>query len=516
MEIQEKNHTYTVEEIESIRKENLHLSEENRLLKLKTEALEKQVELLTEQLRLLNLRLFGKKTEQQPEPDQIFDEDPDADIEDNDDVAADATTTVAAHERKRRSVGRKIDTSKLPREQIIYELTAEEKTCSCGGMFKKFGEDTSEQLEYIPAQIKVVEHICSKYSCTGCESVKTATKPEMPMPKCMAAPSLVTAVIIQKFEHHLPWYRQSKIFAQDGIDIPDNTICNWFLQAGEALELLREAFDDQLNHTGLLQIDETPVRVLHKKTKAYMWCYNSCDLDNKFILFEYNNSRSSEVLNDNLKNYQGIIQTDGYAGYTALGKKPGVVSLICWAHCRRKFAEVVKISNKTGKAHEMIILIGMLYKIESDARELKLDSNARKKLRQQKTPPILQKICKLAKAITASSKSALGRAVFYLLDHWRELVMYVKYGEAEIDNNWVENKIRPFALGRKNWMFIGNERAGITAAFFYSILQTCRMHNIDARKYLIYILFQAGKMRRGEIEPRALLPQFIDKKMLSD
>jgi len=510
MEIQGKNHTYAIEEMESIRKDNLYLSEENKLLKLKIEALEKQVSLLTEQLRLLNLRLFGKKTEQQPEPDQIFDEDPDADTEDPDG----ATTTVTAHERKRRSVGRKIDTSKLPREQVIYELTAEEKTCSCGGMFKKFGEDTSEQLEYIPAQIKVIEYICSKYSCTYCESVKTASKPEMPMPKCMAAPSLVTAVIIQKFEHHLPWYRQSKIFAQDGIDIPDNTICNWFLQAGEILEPLSKVFNDQLNHSGLLQIDETPVKVLHKKTKAYMWCYHSCNPDNKFVLFEYNNSRSSKVLNDNLKNYQGIIQADGYAGYIALGKKPGVVSLICWAHCRRKFAEVVKISNKTGKAHEMVVLISELYKIESDARELKLDPSARKKLRQQKTPPILQKIRKLAKAITASSKSALGKAVFYLLDHWRALVMYVKYGEAEIDNNWVENKIRPFALGRKNWMFIGNERAGITAAFFYSILQTCRMHNIDARKYLIYILFQAGKMRRNEIDPRSLLPQFIDKKLL--
>ena len=166
------------------------------------------------------------------------------------------------------------------------------------------------------------------------------------------------------------------------------------------------------------------------------------------FLFEYNNSRSSEVLNENLKNYKGIAQTDGYSGYIALGKKAGVVSLICWAHCRRKFAEVVKISNAKGKAHEMVLLIGMLYKIESDARELKLDPNARKKLRQQTAPPVLQKIHKLAKAITASSKSALGKAVYYLLDHWRELVMYVKYGEAEIDNNWVENKIRPFALGR--------------------------------------------------------------------
>ncbi len=515
MEIRQENNYCSPENIALIIETNRKLSDEILQLKSNLEEAEKRIVLLIEQVKLGRLRHFGKKTETsgQLQLELVFDE-----IEESKDEAIieaieEATETII-YTRKKKTVGRKIETSNLPREQIVYDLTEEEKHCKCGGRLEKFGEDRSEQLEYIPAQIKVIERICSKYSCNCCETVKTAAKPEMPIAKSMAAPSLITDVIIKKYEHHLPWYRQSKIFAQDGIDIPANTICNWFLQAGEALEPLKTALKDQLNHIGILQVDETPVKVLKKESKGYMWCYHSCEPKNKFILFEYNNSRESQFVNANLKNYRGILQTDGYSGYDSIGKKDGIIKLGCWAHCRRKFADVVKISSTSGKAHEVIKWISKLYQIESLIREQHLDFAARKKLRQDQAPPILEKIYDLVTKSTASSKSALGKAMLYTVNQWEELNKYINHGEAEIDNNLVENQIRPFAIGKKNWMFIGNENAGHTAAFFYSILQTCRINNIDARKYLIYVLLQAGKMRRGELDPNILLPQFIDKSLL--
>ncbi|TAL62417.1 MAG: IS66 family transposase [Legionella sp.] len=510
-----ENHSYTPENIALLIETNAALSKENSQLKAKLEATEEKLTWFIEQIKLGKQRQFGKASETsgQLQLELVFDEAEES-VEAKE-TEEPADTETITYTRKKKTVGRKIDTDQLPREQIIYDLTEEEKHCKCGGQLEKFGEDKSEQLEYIPAQLKVIEHICSKYTCRSCETIKTASKPEMPIAKCMAAPSLITEVIIKKYEHHLPWYRQSKIFAQEGIDIPANTICNWFLQAGEVLFPLQSALKEQLNNTKVLQADETPVKVLQDNIRGYMWCYHSCEPQNRFVLFEYNDSRSGKVVSDNLKDYQGILQTDGYSGYNGMRAKVGVINLGCWAHCRRKFADVVKISTSTGKAHEAMKWIGKLYQIESIAREQGYDFAVRKKLRQDQAPPILEKIHKLVAQSTASSKSVLGSAITYTLNQWKYLVKYVDYGEAEIDNNWVENQIRPFAIGRKNWMLIGNERAAKTAAFFYSIIQTCRLNNIDPRKYLIYVLSQVGNMRRGDINPSGLLPQFIDKTLLS-
>jgi len=518
MELRHEKHSYTPENIALLIETNSRLSEENSQLKNHLEAAEKKIELLIEQIKLGKQRQFGKKNESSEhlQLELVFDETEEAAEDDKAEATEEPITTeTITYTRNKKTVGRKIDTSKLPREQIIYDLTEEEKhCCQCGGQLEKFGEDRSEQLEYIPAQIKVIEHICSKYTCRCCETVTTASKPEMPIAKSMAAPSLIAEVIIKKYEHHLPWYRQSKIFTQDGIDIPANTICNWFMQAGEVLLPLKDTLKKQLNNTGVLQADETPVKVLQENIHGYMWAYHSCKPDNRFIIFEYNDSRSGKVASDALKDYQGILQSDGYSGYNGMRARDDVISLGCWAHCRRHFADVVKISSSAGKAHEVMKWISKLYQIESQAKEQGFNFAVRKKMRQEQAPPILQKIHYLITQSTPPSKSALGKAITYALNQWKYLTKYVDYGEAEIDNNLIENQIRPFALGRKNWMFIGNEKSAQTAAFFYSLIQTCRMNNIDARKYLIYVLTQAGNMRRGEVNPSNLLPQFIDKTLL--
>jgi transposase len=508
-----KNIALSQENLTCLLDQNAELSQKISTLEQRLVELEKREAYLVEQLKLGRLRKFGKQTDN---PNQlwlfnledIFDEGTIEEVKPEEQEKETITYT-----RTKKSVGRKLDTSKLPRKQIVYDLPQEEKTCSCcGNELEKIGVDKSEQIEYIPAQLSVLEHVCNKYTCRHCETIKTAKKPEST--KCMAAPSLIADVIVKKLEHHLPWYRQSKIFTQDGLDIPANTICNWYLQSGKLLDKLEEALKSQLNNIHLLQVDETTVKVLKPETKGYMWVYHSYGANNKFVLFDYNDSRCSDVVNTTLENYTGILQADGYSGYNSIGSKKAVIRIGCWAHCRRKFVEVVKLSEVKGKAYKVVELIKELYKVEAEAREQNLSYQARQILRQARSKEVLENIHDLLSKITSSTQSALGKAVTYALNQWEYLIRYVDYGEAEIDNNWAENQIRPFALGRRNWLFIGNKESAKIASFFYSIIQTCRLNNIDPRKYLIYVLNNAGKIRREEVDLNTMLPQFIDPKLL--
>lgn len=480
------------------------------------EELKNKYNYLLEQIRLMKQRQFGKKSEQQIEgvvqQEIVFD---DLDPKEKLVEIEEASTETISYTRQKKKAGRNIDTSNLPREQITHDLSAEEKICGCCGKeLEKIGEDRSEQLEYIPEQLKVIEHINPKYTCRNCETIKAAKKPESPLPKSMAGASLISNVIVKKYDHHLPWYRQAKIFNQSGLDIPANTIGNWFMESGEVLSPLSEALWNEITETKVLQADETKVKVLADDIKGYMWGYHSCDPTNRFVVFEYNQSRSAQVVSNTLENYKGILQTDGYSGYNKVGDKEGVVHVGCWAHCRRKFIEVIKITNKTGTAHEIVGLIKKLYDIEDMGRTKGMLALERKELRKKEAKPILEKIHKCLTKSNAPPQSGIGSAINYALNQWKYLERYIEHGEVEIDNNWIENQIRPFALGRKNWLFVGNKRAADIAAFFYSLIQTCKLNNIDTQKYLTYVLRQVGRMRRCEVDPKTLLPQFINRNLL--
>ena len=264
----------------------------------------------------------------------------------------------------------------------------------------------------------------------------------------------------------------------------------------------------------MLQVDETPVTVLKPHKEGYMWAYHSCDPNNRFIMFEFSLTRASENVNRRLNEFQGLLQTDGYSGYNGLRQKPGVINFGCWDHLRRKFTDVIKISgnNKSGKAGDMLLIIAKLYDIE---REIKgKNFTERKEVRQKRSKPILELIHQRLQKIHAPPQSVLGKAVQYALNQWPYLSRYIDYGEVEISNCWVENQIRPFAVGRRNWLFVGNEQSANKSALLYSLIQTCKLNNIDSRKYLKYVLNQAHKMRRKEIDPVSLLPQFIDRNLL--
>ncbi len=494
------------------------LAEKNSVIAekdLQITKLENQIRWFKEQIKLGQQRQFGRSTEQSSTLVQ-------AEIIFNDEAAAEEETTeteavehITYTRHKKKSCGRQLDTTLLPRERRVHDLTDEEKKCVCGCMMEKIGEETSEQIDHVPEQLKVIEYVRYTYACRPCETIKTAAKSESPIPKSMATATLITDVIIKKYEHHLPLYRQSKIFTQQGLAIPDNTLGNWVMQAAEVLSPLGEAAWEQLNDIHRLQCDETPVKILKPDKEGYMWVYHSTEPNNRFILFEFTLTRSGENPKQHLKTYHGFLQTDGYSGYNAQREQVGIINVGCWDHARRKFVDVVKVNgnNKSGKAGEMLKLISKLYEVEDEIRGKSVEE--RRERRQEKAKPILElmhaKLCN----IHAPPQSALGKAVYYALNQWEYLSRYVEYGEVEISNCWAENQIRPLALGRKNWLFVGNETSANKSALLYSLIQSCKLNDINPRRYLIYVLNQVHRMRRKEIDPVTLLPQFIDKQLLA-
>lgn len=214
-----------------------------------------------------------------------------------------------------------------------------------------------------------------------------------------------------------------------------------------------------------------------------------------------------------LKNFQGILQTDGYSGYNELRRRAGIIAIGCWDPARRKFVEVIKVSHSDqGMAGKLLAVINRLYEVERSTKEL--SALQQQKLRQEQSKPILDEIYSLAAVVNAPPKSGLGEAITYLLNNRIYLCEYVNHGEAEMTNCWIENQIRPFALGRRNWLFLGNEVSANKAALLYSLIQSCKINQINPRSYLIYVLKQTHKMRRKQVDPVSLPPQFIDKNFL--
>ena len=347
------------------------LSAEIEALKEQNKKLSDKIIWFEEQIKLSRHRKFGKQSEQTQIILPLFDENESDEVTETiEPINAEKIRVTYEREKKKKVNGRNIDTTNLPREQIIHDLSEEEKQCQCGNHLTKIGEDKSEQLELIPAQIKVIEHVTPKYTCRSCETIKAAKKPEAPIQKCMAAASLIVDVIIKKYDHHLPLYRQSKILLQSGIDIPDNTLGNWVMGAADILFPLEKAFWEQLIQSRYLQADETTVKILKPDKKGYMWAYQSLDPKNKFILFEFNVTRAGSVPENRLKDFSGILQTDGYAGYERLGKQKNIIHIGCWDHARRKFTDAIKVSaNKTGIANNFLMLINLLYDIEREIKE---------------------------------------------------------------------------------------------------------------------------------------------------
>lgn len=474
---------------------------QNEALKLKVDTLEQEVARLKEQVQLLQLRRFGKKSEKQ-EKDKL-----------------EPLQTVSGYTRKKntKSCGRSLDTSKLPRHVIIHDLAEAEKCCQdCQKPLTLIGQDKAEQVEVLPMRLYVAEHICYKYACRPCEKIKMAPKEKSALPKAIAGDSLLTEIIVNKYQYHLPLYRQSKLLLSFGANIPDNTLGNWVMQLGSALEKVYDALIKAVLESYYLQVDETPIKLLKPNKNGYLWSYYACQL--RLIFFELSLTRSGTVAEERLAPYQGLLQTDGYQGYQKLREREGIIGLGCLTHARRKFSEVVKVAkNNEGVAAEALARLNPLYALEDWMSRTNMTPHSRKRLRQKVAWPILKDFHRWLKQTrpTVLPQSQLGKAINYTLKQWRYLILYTRHGIAEIDTNWVENQIRPIAVGRRNWLFMGDEDCGKNHAIFYSLVLSCLINDLNPRLYLHYLISKVHEIRRGELDPSLLLPHNIDKVSLN-
>ena len=301
--------------------------------------------------------------------------------------------------------------------------------------------------------------------------------------------------------------------------IPDNTLGNWVMQVGDALMKVYEALWAEVLSANYLQVDETPIKILNPEKKGYLWAYFAPYVGQGTVIFELSLSRKALVAEERLAPYKGLLQTDGYPGYDGLRQRENIEGLGCLSHARRKFDEVLKVSkNPEGIAAQAIKRLKPLYALEARMRDAGYDFKTRKKLRQKIAWPILKEFHHWLRQVKPQvpPKSQLGIAIQYTLNQWPFIIKYLRHGMAEIDTNWIENKIRDIAVGRKNWLFMGNKDSGTVHALFYSLILSSIMNNLNPRVYLHYLIMKIHEIRQGKIEPRTLLPHLIDQQLLKN
>ena len=475
-----------------------------------------QVLTLTEQLNLALARRYAASSEKlSPDQIRLFDE-----AEAEAQAAApteDETITVPAHTRRKR--GRKPLPEALPRVEVIHELPDNERVCPHDGHpLTEIGAVTSEQLDIIPAKIQVIRHIRKQYACRCGQCIKTAALPPQPIPKSLASPGLLAHITVSKYQDALPLYRQEGILQRIGVDLPRATLANWMIQAGTLIQPVINLLRDRLLAYDILQMDETTVQVLKEpgraaQSKSYLWLQRGGPPEQPVVLYDYDPGRDAEVPKRLLAGFTGYLQTDGYDGYNAVVAVNGLVHVGCIAHARRKFDEAVKAQGKklpAGKAHRGLALIRNLYRVEKQAR--KLTPADRYAHRERHARPLLDELrCWLDEALPqVPPSSATGKALNYLHNEWDKLVRYLEDGRLEIDNNGAENAIRPFVLGRKNWLFSDSVKGVKGSANLYSLIETAKANGLEPYVYLRHLFTELPKAQTVEaIE--ALLPGNLSK-----
>lgn len=406
----------------------------------------------------------------------------------------DALPKSTAKGKKNKAGIRKTLPPELEREEETYDLDEDKKTCpkdSCE--LKLIGEECNEQLKFIPASIKVIKHKRLKYACTGCNKhIITANKPKDPIPKSIASPELLSYISVSKYTDGLPLYRLSQMFKRLNIKISRTNMANWMIKCGTLIQPLINLMQDEIYSQPCIQIDETTLQVLKEpgkkaSSKSYMWVMRAADI----ILFNYDPSRSSKVAEKLLTNYCQAIMADGYAGYDSAVAKNKITRLGCWAHARRYFIKVTD-QGENQNAQNMINLIGQLYAIEKQIKENDYKPDKVKEIRREQSVPILKKIRQLLdETLHSTTPSGLmGKALGYLNNQWPNLIGYTKDGNYPVDNNAAENAIRPFVIGRKNWLFANSTRGAKASANLYSIIETAKAHNLNPEEYLTNIYRQ--------------------------
>lgn len=375
--------------------------------------------------------------------------------------------------------------SHLPRKEEVIEPEDIDRAAA-----KRVGEEVTELLEYEPANLYVRRIVRPKYIVSSTDEkteFSIAELPSLPIPKGNAGAGLLAHITISKFVDHLPFYRQSQMFARQGLKIPDSTLGGWFAAECKPLSFLYDELKAQILSSKYLQADETPIPVLSKDKpgsthKGYHWVYY--DPLRKLVLFDYRKTRGRDGPDDILSDFEGHLQTDGYVGYENLKNKSKITRLACMAHARRKFEHA--LDNDRPRAIHALEIFQQLYAIEANARDNNLGHGQVYTLRQNEAVPILDIFEQWLKEEVNKilPKSGIGKAFAYTLNLWPYLKRYVEDGNFQIDNNLIENSIRPVALGRKNYLFCGSHEAAQNAAMIYSFLGTCKINDIEPYNWL--------------------------------
>ncbi len=385
--------------------------------------------------------------------------------------------------------GRQALAAHLPRIDIRHEPTS--CTCEqCGQALKLMRDEVVEKLDIIPIQFQVIRHIYPQMACRQCDTIVAKPSDLSVIDGGLATARLLAWIMVSKFVDHLPLYRLEQIALRQGVPFPRSTLADWVGRIGFALQPLVDRLVERLRQRAVLHADETPVQQLDPKAKlggtkkAYLWAYRSNALDDKdpMVVFDYQTSRAGHHARDFLQDWQGHLVVDDYAGYKALfnGK---VTEVGCWAHVRRKFYEL-HVANQSPMAAEALRRMGLLYAIEQRGKELSVTE--RQALRQAESVSVLLSLHKwlIEQVRTIAPNGGMAKALSHALKRWPSLVVYAQSGDIPIDNNSVENCIRPIALGKKNWLFAGSERAGCRAAAIQSLLATAKLNGLEPLAWL--------------------------------
>lgn len=489
-------------EMGALRDENGRLEIENRLLR--------------EKLRLLNHRHFGASSEQTPIQQQAI-------VFNEAEVQADPTQPEPAVEARstrprKKPLHRTLDLELFDVEKVLHDLPVEEQVCpDCGEGMHPMGEEIREEYKIIPARIVLVKHIQRKYTCGNCHddgthTIVTAPMPAAAFPGSLASASAVAYILEQKFVQGLPLYRQEQQFARLGISLSRQTLANWVLKGADWLEPLYDRMRCALVRRDNLKADETRLQVLEEPGRAaqaqsFMWLYRTGSDGPSIVLFEYQPSRAREHPARFLEGFRGFLQTDGYSGYEKL---PGVRLVGCWSHARRKFDEALQALSQSQRqaggttAHVGLDYCNRLFAIERDVKELSPEERYAARL--ARSQPLLDELRTWmeVQAPKVLPKSALGAALGYLRHQWDKLVLFLEDGRLDLDNNSSERAIKPFVIGRKNWLFANSVKGAQASAVIYSVVETAKENGLNPMAYLTYLFEQLPNITTSKLD--SLLP----------
>jgi transposase len=508
--------------VETLAREIEQLRQENAALAHERSELLKRVAILDEKIAWFKQRFFARSSEALSEADQrqlrLFNETDSSPQKTSTEQPDEELVRIPEHVRgkaKRRPLP-----EDLPREEIVIDIPEEQKHCQCGAELVRIGEEVSEKLDVIPPQLRVIRTVRPQYACHRCEGSADEQKPAVriaPMPaaiidKGIASAGMLAYIVASKFCDYLPLYRQEKQFQRIGVELSRRTMADWMIAVSEACAPLMAVMERRVRSGPILQLDETTVQVLDEPGRAntstsYMWAARGGVPGQPIILYHYAPSRATEVAKQMLGGFEGYLQTDGYEVYDRISETTdNVVHVGCWAHARRKFFEAQKSSKKGGSAEVALSMIGKLYRAEGERAVHKTPEDFAQ-VRRRIVEPVLEDIRTWLERRSSQipPETLLGKAIGYTQAQWPKLIRYLDHPALTPDTNAIENAIRPFVLGRKNWLFSGSPRGAESSARLYSIIETAKANGHEPYWYLRK-LFEGLPTARSEEDLLRLAP----------